>query len=562
MVVSPRSVEPAFGAASSMSGTSLRSKVARIGPTAPGSTVFSTSTILKNPGPGEYQVASDWDRRGPKQLVGTLRPVAEVASRAPSMPPVRLLPGQRPPGREDIADVSLAQARYRGDLADMAGPGDYDLPAMVAFDQIDRLGPRIGGGAARAQQPWESPGARSSDFEAPGPGSYETGLRRNARMLQPDANFSSGTVLAHQKEVAVDRIGPGPGQYSPQGELEKSLKQAQARGANADNRFSSTSARVGWNRDVSQPYKDPWNASHVPGPGSYGEPKASAIASPRKSDWDKEKLTNGGKKKVHGVHHPAALQYLAEQQEAPRHGFHATDDRPCMKPSAHSPPSPAQYEIDRARGTSMVSMLREKGKVGRKGVFGTCQDRFKGSALSPHVETAAVAWATPRSSIEEAVETKSSMRSTVKRFETPAGPREAHVKRLGVTDTPAPGAYNTTEPTYRSPFRQPKQDHISFGSSDQRFSAANFGQMPKVSADPGQYEPNYDSVKSRVKGGGRHASSRRAPTVGSTTESVGPGSYGDSTGETSSLIKKSHNVTREGTNPMPKSARASTGTRR
>jgi hypothetical protein len=235
-----------------------------------------------------------------------------------------------------------------------------------------------------------------------------------------------------------------------------------------------------------------------------------------------------------------------------------------MKPGAQTTPSPAQYEIDRARGTSMVAMLREKGKVGRRGVFGTCQDRFQGSAFtSPHVETAGVAWASPRSCVEEAHETKSSLQSTVSRFQAPAGPREPHAKRLGVTDTPAPGAYNTTEPNYRSPFRQPKQDHISFGSSDNRFTgaAANFGHAHKVSADPGQYEPNYDSVKSRVTGGGQHASSRRAPIVGCTTESVGPGSYGDPVGETSSLMKKSHNVTHE-INPMPKSARASSGTRR
>jgi len=152
----------------------------------------------------------------------------------------------------------------------------------------------------------------------------------------------------------------------------------------------------------------------------------------------------------------------------------------------------------------------------------------------------------------------------VARFEAPAGPREPRAKRLGVTDTPAPGAYNTTEPNYRSPFQHPKQDHISFGSSDSRFTgaAANFGHVAKKSsADPGQYEPNYDSVKSRVTGGGQHASSRRAPIVGCTTESVGPGSYGDPVGETSSLMKKSHNVTHE-INRTPKSARASTGTRR
>lgn len=558
VVVSPHRAEPAFGEASTMSGTSFRSKSARIGPTAPGSTVFSTSTILKNPGPGEYQVASEWGREGPKQLVGALRPVAEVASRdrtAPSIPPSRLFPGQ-------LADVSLGQARYRGDRADMAGPGDYDIPALVAFDQLGRLGPRFGGGAARAWRPGEPPGGLAPDGE-PGPGSYEIqALGRSARLLQPDPNFTSGTALAHQKEVAADRIGPGPGQYSTQGQLEKSLKQAQERGAQVDNRFSSHSARVGWSRDISQPYMDPWNASHVPGPGSYGEPAASAIASPRRSGSDKEKLMNGGKKKkkLHGVHHPAVLLSLAEQQ-APMHAFHTTDDRPCMKPGAQTTPSPAQYEIDRARGTSMEARLRERGKVGRKGVFGTCQDRFQGSSLlSPHVETAGVAWADPGSFAEETMGPMSSLQSKVPRFEAPAGPREPRAKALGVTDTPAPGAYDPDRaPSYSSPFRQPKQDHISFGSSDTRFTgaAANFGNLPRVGADPGQYDPNYDSVKSRVMGGGQHVSSRRAPTVGCTTESVGPGSYGDPVGGTSSLMKKSHNVTHE-----PKSARASTGTRR
>lgn len=573
--VASNAVEPIFGETSTISGTSMRSNVARLGPVAPGSTIFTTSTIVKNPGPGSYQNKTEWDPAPKKDVVGGLRPIAEAVvggeKTAPSIPSTRAPPGQ--PAREEGFDVGGARSRHKGDHTDSVGPGGYDHQQGVAFEQLSRIGPNIGRGAEQTRKLWEpSPEIDNNyrDRSVPGPG-YYLGREKfgsdleSGKGLQLGSHFASKTALPHQQKVNTERVNPGPGQYDVKGELEKSMKQSRERGIQLDMRFNSSSERVGWSRDVTQPYKDPYNARNVPGPGFYGEPKPSAIATPRKKEWEKEKLTNNGVRKLHGVHHPA-IQMALQDQQAPLQAFSTSENRPCLKHTEPKTPAPSQYTIDTARGYSMGTALREKGKVGRKGIFGSCADRFAGSPLNPHTETSTAAWKTPSNTVEEALNTRSPMQSRSKRFEHNAGAKEAHVKAVGVQETPGPLSYNTTEePNYRSPFRQPRRDHFSFGSSNNRFTGpeANFGKIAPVSVDPGHYEPNLDSVKERVRGGARHQSARPAPKVGSNPQAVGPGSFGDPMNDdNSTLIKKTFNVSHQDPAKMSQSARASMNRRR
>lgn len=566
-------VEPRFGEASTMSGTTLRSTSTRLGPTAPGSTIFTTSTIVQNPGPGTYEHSPVW-WTSEKDLVGGVAPVVQAnggGKTAPSMPAGRLLPGQ-PSAQDDIARL---QAKFKGEPQDSAGPGEYDLPTGVAFDQVDRLGPNFGGGCENTRNLWEPSVSIDSKFterELPGPGQYnadiaEEGLTKNtanagAKAYQSDANFTSKTELAHQKQAKVDK--PGPGAYDVVGELERSFKKSHDRGLQLDVQFNSSSERVGWSRDIYQPYKDAYNVRHVPGPGQYPE-QESIFLSPRRKAEEQEKLTNGGKKKTHGVHHPAMVMALQEQQ-ATVQSFHSTDSRPCMKPMLQATPAPSTYEIARARGFSMGSDLREKGKVGRRGIFGTCANRFHGSPLNNvKTETAGAPWNTPGNSVDEAVMTRSPLQSRTSRFKATAGPREVEATALAVKETPGPFSYDTmSEVSYRSPFRQPKQEHVSFGSSDKRFTgaAANFGKAKGIDTDAGNYDPTFGQVRSRTTGAAELKSQRRTPYVGCSTEMVGPGSYGEPR-EEPTLMKKSFNVSRQAfTKGLPMSARLSSTGRR
>jgi len=110
-------------------------------------------------------------------------------------------------------------------------------------------------------------------------------------------------------------------------------------------------------------------------------------------------------------------------------------------------------------------------------------------------------------------------------------------------ETPAPGQYMAEkEPSYRSPFRQPRVDHLSFGSGKKRFQAGkdifSDGHVPGLhNPGPGEYKwrPN-----DKVKGITNLTSNRGKQTVGCTTNQVGPGSYSQLA---STLAKKTFNVT-------------------
>lgn len=194
----------------------------------------------------------------------------------------------------------------------------------------------------------------------------------------------------------------------------------------------------------------------------------------------------------------------------------------------------------------MNAELRERAKVGRRGAFGTCADRFYGSPLAGKQGLP-----DPSADGSEGIHTSANMeprsafQSASPRFHSAPGPREEKATKVGATETPAPGAYDAEKiPNYISQDRHPRRDHLSFGSGRTRFDEGRqhedvfFGhQQFATIPGPGAYQPK--SAKERVVGASAAKALRPPNQVGATTEGVGPGSYSNI--ETH-MLKKTYNI--------------------
>jgi len=474
-----------------------------------------------------------------------VKPVLEGQEKTtPSIPPQKLTQGQRPEA-EANQDVASMYIRHTGEQGDMVGPGEYDPPG----EHLRQKGITINS-SRQMRKLWEPSPAIDCKLppkENPGPGSYEP--KGNIGEPPPDSlsealntyQFTSASPMAHQVTVNAQKAAPGPGQYEVPGEIERGAKSARDRtGSQTDRtRFGGMSERVGWSRPIYQPYKDPYFVHNVPGPGHYPGQKSTFPADPKAKDAEKV-LPNAKKKRFHGVHHPTLIMALQEAQ-GPLQAFNSTDDRACNREVEQRAPAPWHYNKEEARSHSMQADLRERAKVGRKGVFGTCADRFYGSPLEGRSglpdpvswdEKGSVAGAEPRCMFQ----------SQSPRFHNAPGPRESNATKVGNSQTPAPGDYVVErEPSYRSPYRPPRQDHLSFGSSRQRFEGGKDvfeGHTPGMpNPGPGEY---MESRQRNVPGAASYKAKRKPLTVGCTTEDVGPGSYKEDT--STHMLKKTFNV--------------------
>jgi len=552
---------------------SFKSKAPRLGPRAPGSTVYTSSTIEKNPGPGTYMTGES-PRRQQKDLCGPVKPVLEVAERTvPSIPASKLLPRQIAEAQE-MDDVTRVLVRHTGDRGDTVGPGEYDArTSVIARSQRSTAFHR----SRIHRSMFDGPASINSLLpprEAPGPGAYEIkgfaeALARSVEEGEAVSTyqFSSKSARKHVSDVAADRVPPGPGQYDIASPIDTRVKSARERGSSqiGGSQFGSVTERTSTLvRSVDQPYKDPYNSKGVPGPAHYADPVSCFGEDPRKAEAQKA-LAATRKKKIHAVHHPAIVMALADAQ-GPLQAFNSTDDRPCNKVVDQRTPAPWQYSKENARGCSMASELREKAKVGRRGAFGTCADRFYGSPLAGQMGLldqgtegggggggfgGGDSVAVPSGAYREP---RAVFQSATPRFTEAPGPREEQHYKVGNHDTPAPGAYETMkEVSYRSPFRQPRADHLSFGTSGSRFdySRPPEGGMAK-NPGPGEYSSPVQAIR-RSAGVSVGKAQRANNLVGCTDHAVGPGSY-TSTLDTH-MLKKTFNVT-TGHVPAPSKANA------
>lgn len=542
--------------ASGEAAAQLKSKVTRIGPTSPGSTVFTASTIEKNPGPGTYSGnKGDWELALKKPPRNAANPWREAVDKTvPSIPPQKLPPDAQPENSMG-ADISNLTMRHTGERTDTAGPGEYDPKISLITPSAPQSSFDLGG-PRKDRSLWEPSGHIENTLppkQNPGPGAYDC---KKSMAEDPAADngkgetfqFASKTVLHHQRKEPEERVMPGPGQYDRRGDIEKSATKAKTHSDTHGERtrFGSAVQRIGWSRSVDQPYVDPYNIHHVPGPGSY--PTQGGIFAAPGKDLEKEaqKAVPGHKKKkFHGVHHPMIVMALQETQ-GPLEAFGSTDDRNCNKVQLQSTPAPWAYNKAEARGSSMAAELREKKKIGRNGAFGTLADRFFGSPLEgrdglpdPGMDDGAGERHTTGSNNEP----RSMFLSQTPRMQSSAGPKEVHASRVGHIETPAPDAYNVCrEANYRSPFRTPRTDHLSFGSGQKRFDLGRdiFDGHTAPGANPAPGEYNAKQPASRRNGAAEVKDKRKlAQPVGATNADVGPGSYG---AIDTVMLKKTFNV--------------------
>mmetsp|Transcript_36029 Transcript_36029/g.82745 ORF Transcript_36029/g.82745 Transcript_36029/m.82745 type:complete len:561 (-) Transcript_36029:188-1870(-) len=531
----------------------LRSATNRFAPTAPGSSVFKASTIGDNPGPGTYDLETMGDTasaRIPRQILPGVQPVLMASPRTvPSIPAQRLRPDELPSGTMDPADVSNPRIRYSGEPGDMVGPAEYN-PFKDPFASTTT--PRKAASPPKQGRDIGPPPAsihfKGTPKDNPGPGSYEVskpivraepgGLLGDAPL--PSSQFASSTLLHYQRAVDdVHRRVPGPGHYEVHSSMDESVNEAQRRGRSLSDKvkFGGTGTRAGINRSMEQPFTDEYHIRNVPGPGHY-------LADQKGRDLEISKVLPSQRKKFHGVHHPMLIMALQEADGALQ-AFSSTDDRPCNRPLPQKTPAPSEYFPEDAYGASMTWSLRERAKVGRRGAFGTRADRFPSEPpLGLSTELGDVAMPASR-----AVEPRHMFTSKTDRHPEQVGPREVHATRVGSDEVPPPGTYSIDHvPSYRSPFRRPKVDHLSFGTSSGRFRSARDDLHAPALEGPGpdRYDPNPPPP---LKGHAKATAKRRlVDPIGSTTDTVGPGSYCPTE---SSMLKKSFNASMR----VPRSAR-------
>lgn len=202
------------------------------------------------------------------------------------------------------------------------------------------------------------------------------------------------------------------------------------------------------------------------------------------------------------MHQPAQLTALRVTDGQQLCGFASTDERPVLKQDLQTTPSPGAYAISR----TLASDVKDREPIGRKGIFGTTADKAHGWALAAHEGGGEPAGYRPRR------KTQVSQAKTYSPFVSEA-PRFADERPVGdpVVDwhgTPSPGDYeSTTIPNYRSPFRQAKTHHLSFGVCTSRFDYTPSNSAEHSHPGPGAYSPVKKTA--RAKGAAKSTTDRK-----------------------------------------------------
>lgn len=522
---------------------SFKSRSKRMCPTAPGSSTFLPSTIVDNPGPGSYPIGKSWSKSSlkPKEHQA---PVLELAHTVPSIPAQKVLPGASTERKD--AEMAGIRMKHTGEREDRVGPAEYEISTAGKVTQKDTLMVNFHSSNSnrRLFEPSSFIENRMPDRQNPGPGTYEVMARNEVEdalsagtSVSQAYMFASKTPMSHQRVVKPELAVPGPGAY-------KSVEEAKINRGDAGmkSQFGSTVDRRGWSRPMNQPFTDPYHLK-VPGPGHYPDPKSS-FRTPRSRNGDPMEVVE--RKKFHGVHHPAQIMALQEMQ-GPLHAFHSTDIRACNRKLAQTTPAPGEHNNEDSLGFSITSVLKEKATVGKKGVFGTTAPRFDRSAFgskSFSVDAGKYDVADSGKS-EEAPRSMFQSQSPRLRNQEGGGDggfADTYAVKIGKRQGPGPADYITDkEVNYRSPFRHPRREHLSFGTGRPRFDAKEIfhGQQYNLNPGPGDYNP---AKKKEVAGSARSRAPRAlAQPLGCTGLDVGPGSYETTT----TLLKKTYNVSTE-----------------
>lgn len=239
---------------------------------------------------------------------------------------------------------------------------------------------------------------------------------------------------------------------------------------------------------------------------------------------------------------------MLQESSEPVPAFSSTADR--WKKRDADTLGPGQYNHTESMDCSMGSRLKQRAAVGKMGVFGSRNDRFHRSAFTPKTDTIDPGRYDMfvHGRCDEAP--RSMFQSTSERFESSTEPAERPERMIRPSPplpkkqpTPGPGSYNhrhVETVNYRSPFRHPRNEHVTFGTATDRFDLTAPG---RLEPGPGEYQPGVRRTRS-LPGFAQVRSNRNltAP-ANSTKPDLGPGSYE----VTSSLLKKTFNVSTETT---------------
>lgn len=502
-----------------------RSSPARGGHSALRSGAPQISPIIENVGASEFLPSTNRDNPGPADYAvphcGSPHPIHAAADRswkegAPQGEKVKLAAAKSHPSiPAEVRETKLMRYTGREDHQDAIGPADYPVH-NVSVESVTRREPRDANfhSSDSVRKLWEPSCSIENvlpDRINPAPGTYKVTKQLTKGT---SCTFTSGAERPCLDKDPPSKLQvPGPGSYTADtlAVREEPLPDPSLR--------SSSERRGCFRPALDMPYTDPDNVHHVPGPGAYNQ-LSPAFATGRRA----RSTSEPSRRRFHGVHQPAQLTALRGTDGKQLCGFASSDDRPVLKEDVQTTPSPGAY----GTGRTLASDVTGRETIGRKGVFGSTADRASGWALAAHSEGGEPAGYKPRR------KTQVSQAKTYSPFVSEA-PRFADEKPVGnpIVDwhgTPSPGQYESNKiPDYRSPFRQGKTHHLSFGASGSRPDATSSTSMTPC---PGEYNPVKKAA--RAKGAAKCTSDRRlAPALSMETLKrpdrnagvTGPGSY-------------------------------------
>jgi hypothetical protein len=464
------------------------------------------SSIKDNPGPGEYNTSGGiaLPLQVKKDSNHGLASISYSKS-MPSMPPKR--------------DPKLI--RYTGRGSDRPGPADTKQDASRNQRTTDFH-------ASPTQRTLFAHNVSIDNF-MPHPGDPAPGLYKTTGEIHRGKGIVSAfKSLTPQVPQPWLKDGPGPGTYHDEasdGAEEKALPHGS---------FRSASGRGQSWQSVLHPYTHPDFVYKVPGPGKYPSAHGFAGEKTRRARHSSDPT----ERKFHGVHQPHQMIALRDTDGLKLWGFDTSDERSCNKPDRDNGVPSLAYNIEDSMGQSMKSNIKELGKNG-KTPFTSSADRFARSFAS--VSTGDCPGPGEHQNIEKKSEfynmkgepSASGFRSGTARLPRDPAEKEAMQK-------PSPGSYEAFDKVnYRNKFRQPKSQHLSFGSGGSRWNPNEVfsGKKHTPNPGPGEYSPRLSVGNVAL---GNIGSTNRDLSVLPRVRAPGPGQY-DSHGTTMHIM--TYNVT-------------------
>mmetsp|Transcript_6086 Transcript_6086/g.13493 ORF Transcript_6086/g.13493 Transcript_6086/m.13493 type:complete len:647 (-) Transcript_6086:11-1951(-) len=428
---------------------------------APGSK-GAVSSGPATPGPGQYDPslvsAKGAEPRGSGSVHNSTRlsKIGVVNSSPASIPSPRL--------------EAKELMRYSGTQSDSLGPGDYEIKdgsSKIRNREVDF-------------HQYTSERVVYSLSNNPGPGRYNIRTRLTKGTTSP---FASGAERPVNKEDD-DTGTPGPGTYKV---VERNSITTD------DNRdgevlphasLRSTTERTGWYRPaLENPYKDAYWIHNVPGPGFYNTERHRSSFPPKVMRRVRSQADALNNLTFHGVHHPQQVMLLKGNGAMPLCGFGSMSERDVLKQEDEQDATPAAYSTE---AMSIAASVRERSKVGKKGAFGSLAPRVGPAEplpLGTGDDVGPGHYGVPQP-VKGKLITGSAFASKVERFKDPI-------------ESPF-GKYDVDHvPNYRNKLRRIRSEHLSFGSSKDRWDPKEvfIGQAFHLSPGPGEYMPKVDAGK-------------------------------------------------------------------